>query len=169
MAARRVDLLPVAAPLLEEPARVTPNRFAPLIVGLLIAATVTGCSMAGPLVGSSADLPADVQRLGAVRLATADESAGTISATSAIEAAVREAGYDYPDPQAFLVVLIDSPTNPGGDALVPYGVPVWLVRWDNVHMEHAGPSIGISPTVYHYLYVMVDARSGEAIDERYME
>jgi hypothetical protein len=145
------------------------SGFVPLIVGLLIAATVTGCSIAGPLVGSSADLPADVQRLGEVRLATADESAGTISAASAIEAAVREAGYDYPDPQAFLVVLIDSRTNPGGDDLVPYGVPVWLVRWDNLHVEWPAPSIGIQPPVTHYLYVLVDARSGAAIDETYME
>ena len=140
-----------------------------MILGLLMVATVVGCTFAGPLFGSSADLPPDVQRLGAVRLATNDESAGTISEASAIEAAVREAGYDYPAPQAFLVVLIDSPTNPGGDALVPYGAPVWLVRRDNVHFEHAGPSIGIPPTVYHYLYVLVDARSGVGIDARYME
>jgi hypothetical protein len=144
------------------------SRLAPLILGMLMAATVAGCNIAGPLFGGGVDLPSDVQRLGEVRLATADESAGTISAASAIEAAVKEAGYDYPDPQAFLIVLIDSPTSPGGDALVPYGVPVWLVRWDNVHMEFPAPSIG-SPTVYHYLHVLVDARSGTAIDETYME
>lgn len=145
------------------------NRRATLIIGLLVVASVAGCNIAAPLVGPSAALPADVEHLGEVRLATADESAGTISAASAIEAAVSEGGYDYPDPQAFLVVLTDSPSNPGGDALVPYGVPVWLVRWDNVDMEWPAPSIGMSPTVYRYLYVMVDAHSGAVLDARYME
>jgi hypothetical protein len=145
------------------------ERLSPLILALLIAATAAQCHVAAPLFGSSANLPADVQRLGEIRLASADESVDTISAARAIKAAVELAGYDYPDPQAFLVVLTDSPTNPGGDALVPYGAPVWLVRWDNVDMEWPAPSIGIPPTVYDYLYVLVDARSGAAIDERYME
>jgi hypothetical protein len=82
-------------------------------------------------------LPADVLALGEVRYATSQESVGTIPAAEAVAAAAKE-GFNWPDPDAFLVVITESPGVVSDIALKDS--LVWLIRWDDLELTFTAPS-----------------------------
>ena len=126
----------------------------------LLALSVAQCHIAGPL-GPDANqqLPADAQRLGAVRLATSAEVAGAISSADALAAANTE-GYAWPNARTFLVVVTTNNADPSNPyALV--GRLAWLIYWDGLNVEDPGPSSSI--TVYTKLLLLVDAHSGTVL------
>ena len=147
----------------------------PVLLGLLVAAILAQCRIAGPLgagatpssqaTGAPIDLPAEAQRLGIVRLATLQESAGAITPDVAIAAAARE-GYNWPTPHAFLVIVTSkyaSPSNPY--SLV--GAMSWLIYWDNVRIIMPAPTS--TDLIFTKALVLVDARTGRVIRETYIE
>jgi hypothetical protein len=147
-------------------------RFVALSLGL-VGWALLGCALA---VGCAADepatLPADVLRLGNYRLATAEEAnSGVISGQLAIASAAAF-GYQQPGANAYLVVPVD----PQASSLFPQLVrrnPMWIVRWTGI--DDMGPlpagSGGVLPSrvPFQFLYVTVDAISGEVVHATYME
>ncbi|MEO6349074.1 MAG: hypothetical protein ABIP53_00285 [Candidatus Limnocylindrales bacterium] len=139
-------------------------------VGLLLAlaglVAIAGCA-SDPAV----TLPADVLRLGNYRLATADEASEVIDGQQAIAAAAAF-GHSRPGANAYLVVPLD-PASTGPFAKIPGHTTAWIVRWTGINEIGplpVGPD-GKLPSVvpFQFIYVTVDAVSGQVIDATYME
>jgi len=119
------------------------------VVLALFAMTLIACS--------GSDLPADTSRLGTIRSATAGEESGAISEAAAMRAAT-EAGYDYPNRSAYLVVV--TPNAPGSSVDINDRL-VWLIRSEGIEIQ-APATPGASRTEpFHFAYVLIDAHTGE--------
>ena len=145
-----------------------------ILTWVILVLLITQCSLAGSQpstpTGSATDheqtLPDDVQRLGSVRLASAEEARGAISEAEAVQIA-HAAGYSYPNETSYLVVLTDDSTLRRPSPLV--GVLTWLVRWSDLELAFGGPPDAPSRPPYRYLYVQVNARHGFFDNATYME
>lgn len=144
---------------------------------VVVAMLVSGCRGAGTLVPSPpspssvlASLPADVQRLGNVRLASPVEAVGAISADAAVAAAIDE-GYNWADPEPYLVVMTDDMTVDADEPIVDQ--VIWLVRWDDLSVEFPGPirqdGSPAPGSTYRYAYVLVDGQTAAVLNATYME
>lgn len=115
-------------------------------------------------------LPADVNRLGDVRLARADEAAGAVTASIAVQAAAAE-GYDWPGPEPFLV-LVTHPATSGSDEPIVDRL-LWLIRWADISIAFPVPmpqsGTPAPPKPYRYAYVLVDAHSSKVLVATYMD
>jgi hypothetical protein len=141
------------------------RRGLPLIC--LLAILVGGCKLAGAEPSFSQALPQDVQRLGSLRLATADDPQPLITAETAVQAAAKS-GYDYPNPETYLVVG----TFNGSDSALS-DVILWLVRWDGLNLNKPGPLTSpeskVTPRPYTFGYVLVDAETGSVVSVTFMD
>jgi hypothetical protein len=131
----------------------------------LFLVAVVGCRLAGatsPSPSGEQALPDDVQLLGSLRLATADESQSAITSDAAVHAAA-SSGYDFPNPETYLVVGTFS--NQGDQALS--GLVLWLVRWDDLYFNKPGPVSSPASEVtlrpYTHGYVLVDAKTASVV------
>jgi hypothetical protein len=143
------------------------------ILLFLLALFVAQCHIAGPLAGgANQELPADAQRLGSVRLATSAEQAGAIASADAL-AAANKAGYVWPNPQTFLVVVTSKNPEPSKtpDPSNPYaliGKLAWLIYWDGLKLE-GGPVPTSTTLVFTKALVLLDAHTGTVLSENYVE
>jgi hypothetical protein len=105
-----------------------------------------------------------VFRFGSFTPASSEDSAGTISEASALRAA-SNAGYDFPNRTAYLVLATPSGIGSGAPAMSDR--LVWLVRAEGLEIRGPVPTGGGEPVPYHFAYVLVDARTGEVLMATY--
>ncbi len=127
----------------------------------------TGSATRATVLPSSDALPADVYRLGAVRLATDAEAVGALTSAEALARSIDE-GYSWPNPSLYLVVItrdvLDSADKPITNRLA------WLIRSDDLNVDAPHPA-GASGTFqpFRYGYVLIDARTGRFLVATYMD
>ncbi len=125
------------------------------LVLALVAIAVVGCDSA---------LPQDILQLGSVRQPVSQESEGAISAAAAMRAA-SDAGYDFANRTAYLVVMTPTGLGPGAPPISER--LVWLVRAAGIEVQGPIPTGGGQPAPFHYSYVLVDAMTGEVLMATY--
>jgi len=116
------------------------------------------------LIGCDSTLPADIVRLGSVRLASTAESEGAISEAAAMRAA-SDAGYDFANRTGYLVVMTPTGLGPGAPPISER--LVWLVRAEDIEVRGPVPTGGPEPAPFHFSYVLVDGRTAEVLMATY--
>lgn len=113
------------------------------------------------------ELPPDVHALGEVRLANHDDRSSAISSDAAVEAA-NARGYDWPNPETYLVVITRGVTS---SSIAPIANRLcWILRWDELSISFGGPYTSgddVTPEPYDHAYVIVDALTGEVLGATY--
>ena len=120
---------------------------------MAVMAIVVGCVASAP-----GELPADMLRLGDIRLATAEEASGAISRDEALAAA--SVDYGTRRAQAFLMVPMEPEASQRFDDPINRTMTC-VVRYDDLNFDGPAPlnASGERPSrpPLDYLYVVVDA------------
>ncbi|HYI22641.1 MAG TPA: hypothetical protein VEX62_08405, partial [Candidatus Limnocylindrales bacterium] len=88
--------------------------------------------VATAVIGCDSTLPQDILQLGSVRAAETQEAEGAISQAAAMRAAT-DAGYDFANRTAYLVVMTPTGLAPGAPPISER--LVWLVRAAGIEVQ----------------------------------